>query len=76
LQKIWIKSPEKVTNAFEFIGKTQARMWKDLSDVVFSYNGNMLQRKYVTTEICELYKPRGDRSIKDFCLYDSNKGSE
>ncbi len=35
LDTMWQQDPSKVKEAFIFVGNTQAKMWKDLSDAVF-----------------------------------------
>ena len=37
LKNIWIQNKVKVLDAFNFISETQAEMWQNLSDSVFSY---------------------------------------
>jgi hypothetical protein len=36
LEEIWQASPQKVIDAFEFIGNHQLKMWRALSDQIFN----------------------------------------
>jgi len=42
LQKIWNKNSEIVKDSFDFIGKHQLIMWRDLSNVIFNLNEPVL----------------------------------
>lgn len=37
IEQVWKNNPEKVVEAFTFIGEHQLEMWQHLSDAVFSY---------------------------------------